>query len=391
MTARTTRLGPDGAAAGDAGTVSMFVVVVMFALLVAIGIAVDLANLEANDGTPTVAERWHEHAAAAVARGRFEDSDLDAYLQHSRGVLADVSGRHSEAAGHFRRALATLESLDAEPSRSDASSVHRSLGMALQALRQHDDARAQLEKALELRRKNYGDRHPLTVRALGAIGALEYQLHNNEAAVERFEEAKRLASETLGERDVEVANLANNISGPLLELERYDDAVAVLDEAASIYAEHEGHAEDLGIVSFNLGNTHRARGQIDKARERYETAVTALTQSNGKDGVYTLYARYGRAACMILQDEVDTGLALFDAALAALERHGQDEFFVAGAYLERAQLLATAGRPALALASGETALAYAQRDTEKTAELLPQIEAWLAEQRGAASAESAKP
>lgn len=360
---------------------------------VAIGIAVDLANAEANDGTAEVAARWHEHAAAAVSRGRFENSDLDAYLQHSRGVLADVSGKHTDAVLHFRRALATLEALGAQPPRSDASSVHRSLGMALQALREHDEARAQLEKALELRRSNYGDRHPLTIRALSALGVLEYQVHNNEVAVERLEEAKSLAVATLGQRDIEVANLANNLSGPLLDLQRYDDAIAVLDEAASIYAEHEGHEDDLGIISINLGNTLRAQGQTDKARERYELAVKVLTEALGADDLLTLFARYGRAVCMIEQKEVEAGVADFDVVLALLETQGQDAFFLGGAYLERAELLAAAGEPELALESGRVALRHAQSDAAKTVELLPQIEAWLAEHGGGGSksAELRKP
>jgi tetratricopeptide (TPR) repeat protein/predicted Ser/Thr protein kinase len=346
---------------------------------VAIGIAVDLANLEANDGTATKAARWHDHAAAALARGRFEGTDLDAYLEHSRGILDDVSAKHEDAAAHFRRALEILDGLSSAPQRSDTSSVKRSLGMALTRQRKFDEARVELEGALALRQANFGDRHPLTVRALSALGALEYEVGNHAAAVTQLERAKALAIEVLGPRDVEIANLDNNLSGPLLELKRTDDAVVVLDEAASIYAELEGHEDDLGIISFNLANTIRALGRPAEAQKRYEAAATALTTVNGETDRVVLLARYGAATCMIMQNDVEPGLKALEAAVDALVTHYPDPFFQAGSWLERAHLLASVGQTKQARESAEAGLRYAREHSE-AAEIIPQLEAWLKEQ-----------
>ncbi len=346
---------------------------------VVVGIAVDLANLEANDGSRDAASSWQDHAASALTRGGLRGSDLDAYLEHSRGVLDDVSGRHADAIVHFEQALTTLQRLDGEASRVEESAVRRSLGMALHAERRHDAARVQLETALELRRGKYGDAHPLTIRALSALGALENDTGNYERALECLEEALAGARATLGRRNVEVANVANNLSSPLLELKRFDDAIDALELAASIYAELDGHADDLGMVSFNLGNVLRVQGRLDEAHDRFTTAVDVLTEASGADGWLTMRARYGLGICMLEQKNLEEGIPAIEGVFEDFEAKGET-YLLTGASLEFAELLLAAGEPARALEAAKAGLRHAERDREATAELRPMLETWIAQQ-----------
>ncbi len=112
------------------------------------------------------------------------------YSQQTASTLTEL-GREARAAGnrdkalsYYREALAVREYL-AGPEDPDCGVVHNNVANVLRDLKRYDEARASLERALEIYRKSYASDHPLIAKSINGMGRIE-MAQGNAAAAEPY-------------------------------------------------------------------------------------------------------------------------------------------------------------------------------------------------------------
>ncbi len=100
--------------------------------------------------------------------------------------------------------------------------------------RRFDDARHQLERALEIGRATLGPRHPSLAYALDQLGGLEREQGHYDAALERFAQAGELRDASLGVNHPETASTLVGMARVFLLRGAHERARAALDAALRI-------------------------------------------------------------------------------------------------------------------------------------------------------------
>lgn len=253
-----------------------------------------------------------------------------------RAQLGRVAYRDAEASA--RALLARLESAG----RADTATA-RALDLLAEALWrggrvEADGAIAYSDRAIALKERLYGQRHPETARSLDLRASLAHFIAD-QAGYRRFGEAAlAIRLETLGPEDPETAASFATLAGADFDDERYPEAVAGYERALAVFEKGLGPRSRLvGQMLHNLGIVHRRMGDYVTAKSEYERALqireavlgeyhpdVAWTLNNLANVLYELgdfatVARYHRRALAIREralgvDHPDVAISLVTLA-----------------------------------------------------------------------------
>jgi tetratricopeptide (TPR) repeat protein len=233
------------------------------------------------------------------------------------------------------------------------------LGRALWAAGDLRRARAQLERALEIRQQLLGERDDRTVATLSALGSLLQAQGDLAGAQSALERALELSEVTLGPDHPDTAVVLTNLAWTLRFQGDLVGARGHLERALHVSERTLGadHPETVGRLD-GLGVLLREQGDLPAARTYAERAMDALDRTLGPDHPRTLVAINNVGLLLREQGELDGARACLEHALGVSERTlGPDHPDTATAIDNMGTLLQAEGNLASARQHIERALA----------------------------------
>ena len=181
-----------------------------------------------------------------------------------------------------------------------------------------DEAERLYRNILVLRRAALGDRHPLTVSTIDALGAVLYMEADLIGAEALLLEALQARRETLGERHPDtVASISN--SGMLLK-DKGDlvGAEALLSEAVRVMQETSSSDHTDGLIcKSNLGALYKEKGDLDGADRLLRDTLGKMRSTLGARHPATLAALVQLGLVQLERHDLAQAEALLAEALTA--------------------------------------------------------------------------
>ena len=137
--------------------------------------------------------------------------------------------------------------------------------------------------------------------ALSALGNILQSIGDYEQSFEYYEKSLKLAGE-LGDH-VSVGWAHGNLGNAMLGLDQKDKALDHLITAFHMSARYERNPLVVGRAVSNLGNAYQAIGNLSKAKEYYEIALSHAIYGNDLQGQGRVCGNIGNI-CMLLKEPV---------------------------------------------------------------------------------------
>ena len=257
----------------------------------------NLGVLHMLDGDYPAARAWLERAHDAREGLQPPDHPDQADHHQNLGNLAAGEADFRGALRHYDQALEILRKAQPDGGAAELSLLINRAHI-LTALHRPDDARADLERALQLAERLYGADHPVGYAAWGAMAHLERSLERFDEARTAIARALELGRAALGPEHHDLGALLAehgaielDAGEPTLAAERLEQALAHLE--AGYGPEHP----QTGIVLRWRGAAELAQGRLAPARERLERAVEILERHHG-DARELARGRFDLARCL---------------------------------------------------------------------------------------------
>jgi tetratricopeptide (TPR) repeat protein len=190
------------------------------------------------------------------------------------GVVEKTAGHHDLAAHHYAQAVATMESVGAQPLPFVAAMEHNLAGLLL-ARGEAVAAETHARRAVDARRRAGASAVDLATDRVVVAATLAAQGRSDEAR-SALGDALSTLEQTLGENHYEVGS-ALVVLGALEQERDPERAERHYERALAIKQRTRGmrHPE-VGIVHNNLGVLYRSQGRDELARDHFDVAARLL-------------------------------------------------------------------------------------------------------------------
>ncbi|HUQ08432.1 MAG TPA: serine/threonine-protein kinase [Kofleriaceae bacterium] len=257
----------------------------------------------------TEARGMLESAGAANLGSPLETKLADVLM--SLGVVHNQAGSYDLAIPLFEEAIAHFDKA-LGPDHPASAFAFINLGETLRRLDRKEDAQRAFETAVRIRETRLGE-SPALAHALGALGNIARERQDLVRALELMERSARIARATMPDSNLYKLAALVGLSTIYLQLQRDDEARAVLDEAIAIGDRSGARNSNRANALINRGDLDTKVGDCVSALPRYERANAQFEELGGKDAPGVLMSFRRVAHCRI-------ALRDYDGALAALER-----------------------------------------------------------------------
>ncbi len=149
---------------------------------------------------------------------------------------------------------------------------------------------------------------PLLGRTLSRKGFIRHRMGENTGALECLSEARDIFSE-LG-NDAGLSGVMNNIGTVYIDLNRYQEAVSVLESALALAVGSGAEEEEMFICS-NLGLIYQRMNHLEKAADYFKRSISTAERLNRRRNIALL--NYGNVKYM--QSRVDEAEAIYREAM----------------------------------------------------------------------------
>lgn len=283
------------------------------------------------------ARAW-ELAAEAALRRAGDAPEAEARLRQALGDARFAAGAYAEARAQLERALEVATAIDPEHPRV-ATALRRLGGVDTQQGRL-DDARRRLEQVVAFWERTLGPDHHHVAVASNDLGlALQKQGALPEAR-RHLERALAIWERTLGPDHVSLGHALNNLALVALAQGEHAQARAFVARALAIWEPALG-PDHLNVIAAVVteADVELAAARPDEACARYERARAALARTVGLDHPYAPYAFTGLAECLLAQGRAAEALPHAERAVAlrAATEVAADERARSQAALDRAR------------------------------------------------------
>ena len=225
---------------------------------------------------------WGELAAAALGRIT-RDARRESKLAHNLALVLEHAGRPEDVLEHQRRALA-LASEPGATNEIERAPLYSDLAMTLSDLGQHDEALARANAGLEIWRAAYGDDHPHTAAAMGAVGLVHDRKGDLTAAQSWYRQSHVAFTRALGADNPRTADMLTNVAIASIELGELDKGIGELEAALAIHQRKLGDRHPtIAQDQQNLGSALRMAGRSEAALAHHERALELRETLFGRD------------------------------------------------------------------------------------------------------------
>jgi serine/threonine-protein kinase len=235
-----------------------------------------------------VGERQKRADEAAVVRAlgpaavaRTGDAEVQAQWSSAEGLSLSRAGKHAEARAALERAL-ELETKAMGPDHPDLAIMLGNLGIVVSNGGEAAEALPLLERAAAIRERSLGPDHPDTIRALHNLGIALANMGETARAVAVLERVVAARERSLGPEHPSVASTLNVLASALGRMHDHARAVVVARRALAIREKVLGPESPAvaGTLSF-LGHALAEQGKLDEARSALERAVAVYEKAEG--------------------------------------------------------------------------------------------------------------
>jgi serine/threonine-protein kinase len=234
------------------------------------------------------------------------------------------------------------------------------IGGVYRELAFYEEAQAQLEEAVVLRRRSPGPDRLDLAASLQGLAEVKLELSKLDAAQRLFAEALAIREAAWGAEHPDVALSLVGLGRIHAAQARFGEAAKLQARALSTLEQTLGRDhEEVGRAARHFAHSLRGQDRTDEARRHLERALEVLTARLGADHVFVGTARVELAEILAGQGERTAARAEFERALPVLERvYGRLHPALAHAYTALADILTAPGPDAKDAAS---AILYYQR------------------------------
>jgi tetratricopeptide (TPR) repeat protein len=317
-------------------------------------------------GRPAEAHRLADLAKASLERAG-DPVQLRLRLLNAISRIHMLEGKHDAALAAIDQALELASADEAE-----LTTTLSAKGVVLFELGRYDEARALLDRELELRGRSEGPRHPHYATALENRSNLYFVANEFDKGLADLREARRIKVGAFGETTPEIAGIENNLgviagllgdwnealraarvalalsekqAGPehptsakaranigaaLREVGKLEQADVELQHALRLQ-EHVLGAEhqDVGVSLQELAELRLRQLRPRDAIPLFERANKIFVTALGADNPQVGYATSGLGRAQLAVKDVTTARATLATTVAALEQTGVDPVLLA--------------------------------------------------------------
>ena len=206
------------------------------------------------------------------------------------GDLYYSSGSYLEAAKCYQKAAEYYESDNiAKLFRMVAptvSAIRTKCGSCFRTLSKSVEAIQEYKKAIEASTK---DKDRLTVHT--SLGNLYQSSGQNNEALKEYEQALELAQKL--KDHISFAWTHGNLGNAYLGLSKKDKALFHLQKALDLTVKYEPTPSAIGRAYNNIGTAYQSMGDLDKAEEHYDLALSQAIYGNDPAGQARVYGNIG--------------------------------------------------------------------------------------------------
>lgn len=226
-----------------------------------------LATIAGVRGDYDEAEKACRNAEAVFSH--LADAQLSGQLHATLGVVETHRGELERAAVHLSRALELRKKTFGDES-LEVARIHTNLGNLARARGDRTLAQREHERAREIDRRLLGERHPNEARHRHNLARLRLENKDLDGARELYQSALALKRELYGDRHPEVASTHNSLG--LLWARAGDHDAAIRHYTQALEGHGDDRPEETMMTRFNLGLALADAGRGSEARPHLERA-----------------------------------------------------------------------------------------------------------------------
>ena len=260
--------------------------------------------------------RFETDSAAYYITLRAELDTTNVEWQNETGVfIHDYMADYDKAMMLYQRALNITKTEYGEKHPDVAISLNN-IGLVYSDRGDYGKALEYHDEALKIWTELFGQTHPGVAAPLSNIGSVYYDRGDYGKALEYFDEALKIRTELFGQTHPDVANSLNNI-GLVYHLRGdYGKALEHFDEALKIQSAIFGQTHpDVATSLSNIGSVYSARGDYDKALEHFDEALKIRTELFGQTHPDVATSLNNIGLVYLLRGDYGKALEHFDEAL----------------------------------------------------------------------------
>ena len=222
-------------------------------------------------------EKYDEgHKDARHAEAHLEllgnEPEAKARLLSNEALIFYAESKPKQALALYEQAIGLLE--HTESAEIQLASVLNNLGGLYQTMTQFDQAEIAHQRALEIRIRKLGEKHPHVAASLNNLGQLRDATGDYETALGYYRRAIAIGEAIFGPRHESVALYLQNLGEVLRKIGKGDEALASQQRALEIRLEVFGEQHpDVAASHETLANAFGAVGRLDEAVTHYEQAL----------------------------------------------------------------------------------------------------------------------
>lgn len=237
------------------------------------------------------------------------DPERQARVSSSLAIVLAARGRHDEAEAELRRALELREQA-LGPEHLDIAMTHNNLANVLTARGDHAAAEAEHRRALELRERVLGPDHPDVAMSRNNLAAVLHAQGEYEAAEAEHRRVLALREAVLGPDHPDIAQSRNNLGVALEAQGRLDEALVEHRLALDLRTALLGAHHPLVAMSHqNIGDVMFELGRLDEAEAEHRRALAIWESALGPDHPSVGKARTSLERVLVARDEASRGPA----------------------------------------------------------------------------------
>jgi len=283
--------------------------------------------------------------AAAAIEKLGGNPELHSQLVNYEALILETKGKGEAAKAKYLEALAERDKIDNGHDTWQLSIVLNDLGGIERQLGDYAASRSHHERALAIRRKLFGERHPYVVSSLINLGNVAWSKHDYPAAEARFKEALTVADDVFPENHPQRALAIANLASTYEKQAKYDAAVQEYRRSLAIYEATRGpDAPDTAEALHNLANSLVESDKLDDARKTYERALTIVDKPDAADDPALVPLLYDYADLLLQAKDYAKAEPLLQRAVAIGTKANADDPDLANPLTALGELLAATNR-----------------------------------------------